>query len=153
MTPILATDKLAIPFPMDQVWSVLTDIPAYPNWWPKAVGLRVLNAEPDIVGSAFELRPLGGRSFRSRIDSMEAPKSLRMQYFGGFIEGTGEWRLEPLGPNTQVQYTLDVQAAGRLVAWIGKVIPLGRVHSYQMQQVLRNLEREVLKRTLATEDE
>lgn len=57
--------------------------------------------------------------------------------------GRGEWRLEPSGSGTRVRYELDVQAAGRVVAWIGRVIPLGRLHSRQMQGVLRRLEREL----------
>ena len=84
MTPIRATDELIVPFPKDKVWNVLADVASYPDWWPRAVGLSVLNAEPEIVGSSFELRPLGGRPFRSRIESIEAPNKLRMQYFGGF---------------------------------------------------------------------
>ena len=149
MTSIFATDERIIPFPKDEVWNVLADVAAYPDWWPRAVGLRVLNAESEIVGSSFELRPLGGRPFRCRIESIEAPSKIRMQYLGGFIEGRGEWRIESLGSNTQVQYELNVQATGRMVAWIGRLLPLSRFHSYQMKQVLRNLEREVKQKILS----
>lgn len=147
MTPIHAIDELVVPYPKDEVWNVLADVAAYPDWWPRAVGLSVLIAEHQIVGSSFELRPLGGRPFRCRIESIEVPNKLRLQYFGGFIEGRGEWRLESLGLKTQIQYELDVKAAGRSIAWIGWLIPLSRIHSYQMKQVLRNLEREVKQKS------
>jgi uncharacterized protein YndB with AHSA1/START domain len=149
MTPILAKDERTIPFLVGEVWNVLANIEAYPNWWPRSVGLRVLSSEREIVGSSFELRPLGGRPFRCRIQSIESPSKLRLHYFGGFIEGRGEWRLESSGPNTQVQYLLDVQAAGRVVAFIGRLLPLNRIHSYQMKQVLRNLETAVKQQSLS----
>ncbi|MFN7731162.1 MAG: type II toxin-antitoxin system RatA family toxin [Pirellula sp.] len=152
MTPILATDERMVSFPKEAIWSVLADVAAYPHWWPRTVGLRVLSVEPEIVGSSFELRPLGGRPFRCRIESIEPQNRIRMQYFGGFIEGHGDWTLEGVGSNTRVQYKLNVLAAGKVVAWIGSLLPLNRIHSYQMRQVLRNLDNEV-ERRLARPDE
>lgn len=143
MTPILATDERILPFEREQVWHVLANVSVYPGWWPRSVGLRVVHAAPEVIGSSFRLRPLGGRAFLCRIESLEAPTAMRMRYFGGFIEGQGEWRLEALGAQTRVQYELDVQAAGRFVACIAGLVPLNRFHSYQMKQVLRNLEGEV----------
>jgi ribosome-associated toxin RatA of RatAB toxin-antitoxin module len=143
MTPIFATDERILPFEREQVWHVLANVAVYPDWWPRSVGMRVLHVAPEIIGSSFQLRPLGGRAFRCRIESLESLKTMRMRYFGGFIEGQGEWRLEALGSETRVQYELDVQAAGRVVACIAKLRPLNRFHSYQMKQVLRNLEGEV----------
>ena len=96
---------------------------------------------PGIIGSELEIRPAGGRPFNCRVVSVEEPRSIRMEYFGGFITGRGEWRLEPSGPGTLIRYELEVEAAGRVVAWISRVIPLGRLHSRQKQGVLRRLER------------
>ena len=66
---------------------------------------------------------------------------MRVRYYGGFVEGWGEWRLEPLGGGTRVIYDLDVHVAGRLVAFLARLIPLGRLHSRPMRGVLQNLER------------
>jgi carbon monoxide dehydrogenase subunit G len=62
-----------------------------------------------------------------------------MRYFGGFIDGVGEWRLEPLGQETRVIYRLEVEARGWLVALLGKVLNLARIHSRSMQTILQNL--------------
>ncbi|MFN7730383.1 MAG: SRPBCC family protein [Pirellula sp.] len=145
MKPIFATDERILPFEREKVWHVLANVAVYADWWPRSVGLRVLHAAPEIIGSSLPLRPLGGRAFRCRIESLESPNAMRMKYFGGFIEGQGEWRLEALGSETRVQFELDVQAVGRFVACLAKRLPLNRFHSYQMKQVLRNLERKVCR--------
>lgn len=145
MTPIQAIDELTIPFAIEEVWSVIVRIKEYPTWWPWSVGLSVLNDEPEVVGSTLQLRPFGGRAFKCCVLSMEEPSRLCMEYLGGFIEGHGEWRLESVGKATRVQYVLDVRAAGRIVACVGRIIPLGKFHSMQMKSVLRQLESRVRK--------
>jgi ribosome-associated toxin RatA of RatAB toxin-antitoxin module len=130
-----------VPFSPSEVWRVLTDLAAFPGWWPRRLQLRVLHREPGLVGSEVEMRPFGGRPFLCRVESVEEPCSIRTQYHGGFITGRGEWRLEPSGSGTRVRYELDVQAEGRVVAWLDRVLPLGRIHSSQMHGVFRQLER------------
>ena len=82
---------------------------------------------------------------RCRIEAIEEPRSIRKRYYGGFIDGRGEWRLEPAGSGTRIRYELDVQAEGRVVAWLGRILPLGRLHSRQMQRVFRQLERVIMQ--------
>jgi ribosome-associated toxin RatA of RatAB toxin-antitoxin module len=149
LTPIHATDARIVPFSQQQIWNVLVDIDTYPRWWPSMIGLRVERVDPNLIGSELKLRPLGGRAFRCRVASVDAPNRLVMEYFGGFIEGIGVWHLEAMESATRVQYELDVRAAGKLVAWIGRVIPLAKFHSVQMESVLRQLEKRV-NRTLHT---
>jgi ribosome-associated toxin RatA of RatAB toxin-antitoxin module len=124
---------------------VLADVAAYPSWWPRHLGLRVLHREAGLVGSEVEQRPFGGRPFRCRVEAVEEPSRIRTQYHGGFIEGRGEWRLEPVGAGTRVRYELDVHAEGRVVAWLGRILPLGRLHSRQMQKVFRQLQRVLMQ--------
>ena len=97
VTPIKAIDEVIVPFPPTEVWRVLADIAAYPSWWPRHLGLRVLHHEPGLVGSEVEERPFGGRPFRCRVEAVEEPFSIRTRYYGGFIEGRGEFRLESSG--------------------------------------------------------
>ena len=145
VTAIQASDEVVVLFSPSEVWRVLTDIAAFPSWWPRLLHMRVLHCKPGLVGSEVDLRPFGGRPFRCRVEAVEEPCSIRTQYYGGFINGRGEWRLEPSGAGTTVRYELDVQAEGRLVAWLGRMLPLGRVHSRQMQQVFRQLERVLMQ--------
>ena len=150
VTSIRATDEAIVPFPPAEVWRVLADVAGYPSWWPRQLGLRVLHREAGLVGSEVEQRPFGGRPFLCRVDAVEEPSSIRAQYHGGFIEGRGEWRLEPAGSGTRVCYELDVRAEGRVVACMGRILPLGRIHSRLMRSVFEQLER-VLRQGKAAE--
>lgn len=141
LTPIQASDEVAVPFSPAEVWRVLADIAAYPRWWPRSLGVRVLRSEARLVDSEIELRPFGGRPFRCRVEAVEEARGIRTQYYGGFVSGRGEWRLEPLASGTRVRYELDVRAEGRLIAGLSRILPLARIHSHQMHGVLRRLAR------------
>jgi len=141
MTPIRATDELVVAFSPAEVWRVLADVGGYPRWYPRSLRLRVLRNVAGLVGTEFELRPFGGRAFRCRIDAIDEPHSIRLQYYGGFLDGRGEWQLESCASGTRLMYAIDVNALGRLAAVLGRVLPFGRIHSRQMKGVLRQLER------------
>jgi uncharacterized protein YndB with AHSA1/START domain len=145
VTPIKAIDEAIVPFPPTEVWRVLADIAAYPDWWPRHLGLRVVHRERGLVGSEVEQRPFGGRPLRCRVEAVEEPFSIRTRYHGGFIEGRGEFRLESVGSGTRVRYELDVHAEGRAVACLGRILPLGRIHSRLMLSVFRQLERVLMQ--------
>lgn len=138
-TPINALDEITLPFGATEVWPVLTDIGAYPNWWPRSLHIRVLPNPVALTGTEVEIRPAGGRPFQCRVEAVEALQTMRMRYFGGFIEGIGEWRLEPCGAHTRVSYRLEAHAHGWLVVLLGKVLDLAGLHSRAMQAVLQNL--------------
>ena len=138
-TPIQATDEIMIPLPATEVWPVLADFGGYPRWWPKSLGIRVLSSGEKLLGTEVEIHPFGGRPFRCRVEAVDAPKRIQMRYFGGFIDGFGEWRLEPLGQETRVVYRLEAKAHGWLVVMLGKVLNLAWLHSRSMQTVLQDL--------------
>lgn len=139
-TPIQAMDTIHIQAPAGAVWRVLVDVGNYPKWWPRSLGVRLLSAGPGPVGCELEIRPSGGRPFRCRVEEVRDLESIRLRYYGGFIEGTGEWRIQPNGEQTQVRYALDVVARGWLVAAVGKIVNLAGVHSRLMKTVLQGLE-------------
>lgn len=138
-TPIHATDEITIPLPTSDVWAMLADFREYPHWWPKSLSLRVLSGGDVPLGTEVEIRPNGGRPFRCRVEEVVEPQRLRMRYFGGFVDGFGEWRLEPRGGETRVIYRLEARAHGWLVVLLGKMFNLGQIHSRSMQAVLQNL--------------
>jgi ribosome-associated toxin RatA of RatAB toxin-antitoxin module len=145
-TPIRAVDQRAMPFAADLIWSVLADLKAYPGWYPRSLNLKVLAVTADGVGSEVEICPRGGRAFRCRVESLEPPQRMRFRYPGDFIVGAGEWRLEAVAGVTRVTYEMDVAAHGRLAVWLGKLLPLGQLHSKFMREVLENLESATARR-------
>lgn len=149
-TAIHALDEILIAAPLDKVWAVLAEVGRYPQWWPPSLGIRVVSGGADLLGTELEMRPSGGRPFRCRVEAAERPRRIRMRYLGGFIEGFGEWRLEPLGAQTRVSYRLEVQAHGWLVVCLGKVMNLAGVHSRSMRKVLKNLKHVLDQNPLGT---
>jgi uncharacterized protein YndB with AHSA1/START domain len=145
-TPICAVDERVIPLPPEKVWQVLADISRYPDWYPHSLNLKLLTMTANGVGSELELRPRGGRAFRCRVESLEPPRRIRIRYPGDFIIGIGEWRLKAEMGGSRVFYELDVLANGLLAACLGKLLPLGKLHSKLMQEVLKNLECETKSR-------
>lgn len=145
-TPIRAVDDVTIPFPPSEVWPVIADVAGYAGWWPKALRVRVVAGGTEAVGTDIELHPPGGRPFRCRVESAEPPRRMVVRYHGGFLSGTGEWRLDPVGDGTRVVYTLDVYAAGWIVAVLGRFLDLGRMHSKSMQEVITSLRDETVRR-------
>ncbi len=104
----------------------------------RAVDERVLPFAPVLADGHW-----GGRAFRCRVESLEAPRRLRMRYPDDFIVGTGEWRLDAAPGGTRVAYELDVVSTGRLAVLLGWLLPLGKIHSKFMREVVAGLEAEV----------
>ena len=138
-TPINAIDEITIALSPSEVWKVLADFRGYSHWWPKSLGLRLVSGGDASLGTEMEIRPNGGRPFRCRVEQVVEPQHIRMRYFGGFVDGIGEWLLEPRGGETRVIYRLEVRANGWLVVLLGKMFNLGQIHSRSMQAVLQNL--------------
>lgn len=142
-TPIQAIDTIEIDAEPAEVWRVLVDISNYPSWWPHLLRLRLISAGREALGSEVEIRPFGGQPFYCRVEEVRELQSIRLRYFGGGVEGQGEWRIESHRQGTRVSYRLDVLARGRLVRVISKVVSLADFHSRSMRGVLKNLEQVV----------
>ncbi len=139
LTPIQATDSIEVDASPAAIWRIVADVPDYPDWWPKSLGVRLIARAETALGCEVEIRPPGGRPFRCRVVEVLELQRMRMRYLGGFVEGSGEWILEPIGDRTRVTYRLEVAARGRLVRLLGKLIDLSAIHSRSMKKVLLNL--------------
>lgn len=135
MTLVRATDDRLIDAPINDAWSVLADVAAYPSWWPPSLGVSVVVAPDNLMGAVIRIAPSGGRPFTCRVVGVHPPTVLDMEYPGPFIYGTGQWRLTPDGSRTRVAYRIDARAAGWLAWILSAVVDFGGVHSRQMQHV------------------
>ena len=144
-TPLRMTNETMIPLAPSAVWPVLADIAGYPKWWPRSLFVRLLHANPALIGTEFTIRPYGWRSFRCRVVSFEAPVRICLEYDGIYMGGVAEWRLEPAGQGTKVIYDMDAEVKDLLVTLFGAVINLESVHSYSMRGIFRNLRRHLFK--------
>lgn len=141
--PIRMADAAYLPLAPALIWPVLIDFPRYPQWWPRSLFVRLLHAEPGLVGTEYTIRPYGWRSFCCQVVSVEEPVRMCLQYDGVYMEGVAEWRLEPVGQGTRVIYAMDAEVHDPLVECIGKIINLQSIHSYSMRNIFQNLNKQL----------
>jgi len=137
--PLQFSDEILVPQSEATVWSVLADMAKYPAWWPQYLFVRLLHAEPDLIGTEFTIRPYGWRSFLCRVTACEQPARIRLQYDSSYMRGTAEWRLEPGQHGTRVIYAMDATTQDVMVYLTSFVVSLQSIHSSSMRAIFRRL--------------
>ena len=145
MSQIKAHDEITIKASVEEVWKVLIDVPNYNKWWPKAVNLKVLKFDGEIVGTEFNASPLGGKSFACRVVSIIPDKEIKLNYFNGIYRGTGCWKIEGKDGILKVSYTVDLEIVDKSIAFLSRLISIPRLHSMIFKKILNNLERKITK--------
>jgi ribosome-associated toxin RatA of RatAB toxin-antitoxin module len=145
MSQIKANDEITIKTSVEQVWKILIDVPNYNKWWPKAVNLKVLKFDGEIVGTEFKASPLGGKSFACRVISIVPDKEIKLDYYDGIYRGTGYWKIEGKDGILKVSYTVDLEIVDKSIAFLSWIISIPRLHSMIFKKILNNLERKITK--------
>ena len=148
MPQIKAYDEITINSPIDKVWKVLIDIPQYQKWWPKMVNLKVLKYNSDIVGTEFQARPLGGKSFSCRVVSIVPKKEIKLNYFEGIYRGEGVWNIESKENLISVSYKVDLEIVDKTIIIISKIIPIPKLHSMIFKRILAGLDEQIKSNSL-----
>ncbi len=139
VTRIRTSQELTVPFTPEEVWGVLADVAAYPEWWPAKLRVEILNHTGELLGTEFEVRPVLGRMFRIRFEEVEGRRNMRLRFFGGSLEGPGGFHLLALEGATRVRYEMDVFTRGLDIAALSVVLPLESIHRWRMRSVLNSL--------------
>jgi hypothetical protein len=108
----------------DEVWRVLTDFPAFPEWNP-----FIRKAEGDLVAGqhiAVELQPPGHRaiSFKPKLLSVDPGRGFRWLghvMMPGIFDGEHIHEIKPLGPG-RVRYVQREQFHGVLLPFFGGML-------------------------------
>ena len=125
----------------DQVWEVLTDFAAYPQWNPfivQATGQAV-------PGSRLELkmRPPGGRTTTFRPEVLEADPGRKLRWLGrvlvpGLFDGEHSFTIQPTGPG-RVRLTQHEEFRGLLAVPVLALIAKPTLQGFdQMNQALKS---------------
>jgi ribosome-associated toxin RatA of RatAB toxin-antitoxin module len=139
MPQIKAFDEITINPPIDKVWKVLIDIPQYQKWWLKMVNLKVLKYNSDIVGTEFQARPLGGKSFSCRVVSIVPKKEIKLNYLEGIYRGEGVWKIESKDNLVNVSYEVDLEIVDKSISLLSQIIPIPKLHSMIFKKILNGL--------------
>lgn len=123
------------------VWSVLSDIQAWPQWWP-GLPVAVPVDERIMPGSRADIQvnsPIGVTlSFGIELQDTGPPNFVKF-FAGGDLRGIGEWTLEQTGPITTISSVWCVTTRRvpiRLLRPVAK-----RMHSHVMSAGRRGLVR------------
>lgn len=109
----------ALPYTPAQVFAVVEDIPAYPQFLPWCGGARILSrteqeltAEIDVVYGSVR------KSFSSR-NRFRRDQAMDMRLVNGpFRVLEGLWRFDPAGSGTQITFDLQFDFSNPLVAMV-----------------------------------
>jgi ketosteroid isomerase-like protein len=139
VTRIRTQKGLVVPYTPEEVWAVLSDVTEYPQWWPARFPVRVLEGGSGLIGSAIEVRPRLSRTFCCRFEEADEPRSMRVRFFGGALEGPCYLVLDPLEGATRVRLEIDVFARGFGTAVLSFIVPFERLHEMQVRRLLSAL--------------
>ena len=122
---LLTTWLLEAPRP--QVWDVLQDVRAWPQWWEGAESVVELDAgDHRRVGSRYRVRWRGRVPYAVEIefvvDVVRQPALMEGRSSGALV-GAGRWRLFEEAGVTAVTYEWDVRTSPR---WMNAAAPLAR---------------------------
>jgi len=143
MPLIKAHDEITIQSSADDVWKILIDFPNYNKWWPKAVNLKVLKFDGEIVGTEFNASPLGGKSFACRVISIIPNKEIKLNYFDGIYRGIGYWKIDGNDGKLKISYTVDLEIVDKSIAFLSRLISIPKLHSMIFNKILIGLKRQI----------
>ena len=132
--PVVTHDKILIRAPIETIWDIQTDVPAWPTWQPDVDGAR--SDGPLAVGSVFRWQT-AGLDITSTVQEIDPPYRI---VWGGSAQGIVAVHV----------WTLDPQEDGVLVgtaeSWEGEPVaaqvePLQGALDASLRNWLENLKR------------
>ena len=106
-----------VPYSAEQMYILVDDIPAYPEFLPWCSGSREINRGDSVVEASLDIAHSGvHKSFTTR-NRLEKNRSIEMQLVEGpFKYLNGVWRFEPLGDaGSKVGLDLEFEFSSKLL--------------------------------------
>ena len=106
-----------VPYSAEQMYTLVDDIPAYPEFLPWCSGSKEITRREDEVEASLDIAHSGvHKSFTTR-NRLEKNRSIEMQLVEGpFKHLNGVWRFEPLGDaGSKVVLDLEFDFSSKLL--------------------------------------
>ena len=132
----------------DRLFDVLSDIAAYPHWWPQLRSVERIDDDTAAVRCRSVLPyTLRLRAQRAREDPDAHVLEVRLD---GDLDGWSRWTMTPTHAGTALVYEQEVVVRGRMLRWVGFVgRPVLRLnHAWMMRGARLGLGRWVASRTV-----
>jgi uncharacterized protein YndB with AHSA1/START domain len=137
--------------PIDRVWATLTDVKAWPAWWPswkraEFRGPELLSQPGSIVDNEVKGSLPYSLRFTTEVTLIQPPERLEIRSSGDLV-GSGSWVLERRDDGTAVTYTWDVGTANPVFNVLGKLsfvrAMIEKNHDFVMDEGFRGLKQRV----------
>lgn len=117
--PITRIAKTALlPYPAEQLFDLVNDIEAYPQYMDGCIGASILLAEADMIEARLQLSRAGiTQSFATR-NRLLRPQAIEMALLEGpFTSLAGRWQFDALAPEAcKVSLDLQFELDGKLAS-------------------------------------
>lgn len=117
--PVTRIAKTALlPYPAEQLFDLINDIEAYPQYMDGCVGASILRAEAELVEARLELSRAGiTQAFATR-NRLQRPETIVMELVEGpFRSLSGRWQFSTLSADAcKVSLDLQFELDGKLAS-------------------------------------
>ncbi|MBK0017803.1 type II toxin-antitoxin system RatA family toxin [Kosakonia sp. S58] len=106
-----------VPYSAEQMYQLVNDVDAYPQFLPGCTGSRILDSSPTEMTAAVDVSKAGiSKTFTTR-NTLEANKSILMHLVDGpFKSLSGGWTFSPLSSNAcRVEFQLNFEFTNKLI--------------------------------------
>lgn len=98
-----------LPYPAQQMFDLVNDIPSYPEYMDGCVGAEILRTDGQVVEARLVLSRGGLRQSFSTRNTLDAPRSITLELLDGpFDRFRGRWDFLALG-EAACKVTLDLE--------------------------------------------
>ena len=106
-----------VPYSASEMFALVNDIEAYPQFLPWCRAAKVLDADPDALRASIELAKGPVNKTFTTINRIQKDKMIEMRLESGpFQRLEGFWRFEPLGEEAcKVMLDMDFEFSNRVI--------------------------------------
>lgn len=121
-------NSLAMDAPVEAVWNHLIRAQQWPNWYPNASNVRLLNTESDTLelGTRFRWKTFG-MTIECTVEEFEPAKRIAWSSESRGMSVYHAWLLKPQAGGC---YVLTEETQNGFIPKIGKLLMPGRMHKF-----------------------
>jgi ribosome-associated toxin RatA of RatAB toxin-antitoxin module len=149
MATIHSTNTKTLNFSAMQIWETIIDFEKYSEWWPSTFKINVIRIAKEVTGSQIKASPYGGLSFVCEVVEARQPTMFVMQY-SGVYKGRGVWTITEHDGRCDVVYEINLEINNFFIRALSYLLPVERIHSKLMNDVLLGLERKLQSKFKST---
>ena len=109
-----------VPYSAHEMFSLVADIPSYPQFLPWCGGARILSQDEDLVVASIDIAYKGVHKTFTTRNRLQTDKVLEMSLVEGpFRHLHGNWLFNTVGADAcRVSFDLDFEVSNRLLALV-----------------------------------